>query len=71
MKEQRKSMAQQLEELLMQDRKAGLAAIAENTGYTADELEPLWQEWLNTQCDEKPVTEIAQGFVGVALEHDL
>ena len=55
----------------MQDRSAGLAAIAEETGYTADELEPIWQEWLNTQYGEKPVTEIARDFVGVALEHDL
>ena len=60
-----------MEELLMQDRSAGLAAIAEETGYTADELEPIWQEWLNTQYGEKPVTEIARDFVGVALEHDL
>lgn len=40
----KKSVMQQLEELLMQDRKAGLAAIAEKTGYTADELETIWQE---------------------------
>lgn len=55
----------------MQDRKAGLAAIAEKTGYTADELETIWQEYLDTQYGEKPVTEIARDFVGIALEHDL
>lgn len=67
----KKSVMQQLEELLMQDRKAGLAAIAEKTGYTADELETIWQEYLDTQYGEKPVTEIARDFVGIALEHDL
>lgn len=71
MQEQRKSMEQQLAEFLTRDRKEALEAIAEETGYTADELKPLWQEWLDTQYGEKSVTAIARDFVGVALEHDL
>lgn len=67
----KKSMTQQMEELLMQDRNAGLAALAEKSDYCVDELERVWQEWLDTQYGEKPVTEIARDFVGVALEHDL
>lgn len=44
---------------------------SKNFSISFDELEPIWQEWLNTQYGEKPVTEIARDFVGVALEHDL
>lgn len=71
MQEQRKSLEQQLTEFLTRDRKEALEAIAEETGYTADELKTLWQEWLDTQYGEKSVMAIARDFVGVALEHDL
>lgn len=67
----KKSMAQQMAELLVQDRDAGLTALTEKSGYRVDELKRIWQEWLNTEYGEKPVVELALDFATIVMEHDL
>ena len=67
----KKSMAQQMAELLVQDRDAGLTALTEKSGYRVDELKRIWQEWLDTEYGEKPVAELALDFAAIVMEHDL
>lgn len=67
----KKSMAQQMAELLVQDRDAGLTALTEKSGYRVDELKRIWQEWLDTGYGEKPVAELALDFATIVMEHDL
>lgn len=67
----KKSMAQQMAELLVQDRDAGLTALTEKSGYRVDELKRIWQEWLDTEYGEKSVAELALDFAAIVMEHDL